>query len=33
MIFSGTTIGYGNITPKTNEGKLFLAVYAIMVRP
>lgn len=29
-IITGTTIGYGNITPSSDLGRLFLAIYAIM---
>jgi hypothetical protein len=27
----GTTVGYGDVTVSTDEGKLFLAIYAILV--
>mmetsp|Transcript_19800 Transcript_19800/g.45165 ORF Transcript_19800/g.45165 Transcript_19800/m.45165 type:complete len:232 (+) Transcript_19800:169-864(+) len=30
-IITGTTIGYGNITPASDPGRFFLAIYAIMV--
>jgi hypothetical protein len=28
---AGTTVGYGDVTVSTDEGKLFLAIYAILV--
>lgn len=30
-IHTGTTIGYGNIVPRTDSGRIFVAIYAIMV--
>lgn len=30
-IMTGTTIGYGNITPTSDLGRFFLAIYAIMI--
>jgi Ion channel len=28
---AGTTVGYGDVTVSTDEGRLFLAIYAILV--
>jgi hypothetical protein len=30
-VITGTTVGYGDITVSTDEGKLFLAVFAILI--
>ncbi|KAG7353803.1 ion channel [Nitzschia inconspicua] len=30
-VITGTTIGYGDVTVKTDEGRLFLAIYAILI--